>query len=134
MTQKALLQSAGDGTAVPSGYVGEIKSAERTTNIGGLTAGSSLGISVTVSAGTWIYVFKSDVIASTDMSVRCKEGSTILGYNRHQSTTLVQSDVYITTSSFSGADRTLVMEVDSGAGAATGGASGTTFIKAIRIA
>lgn len=55
MTQKALLQSAGDGTAVPSGYVGEVISASPASNI--VPTGSNVIItlaSIVLTPGTWM--------------------------------------------------------------------------------
>jgi hypothetical protein len=46
MTQKALLQSAGDGTAVPSGYVGEIKTVTYSTTLVANTWGTSSALSI----------------------------------------------------------------------------------------
>ena len=54
MTQKALLQSAGDGTAVPAGYVGEriaFTSRAVTPTAGGWVATQSL---VTLTPGIWL--------------------------------------------------------------------------------
>lgn len=56
MTQKALLQSAGDGTAVPSGYVGEVISASQAGTTISVTANTwtdITGCSITLTAGTW---------------------------------------------------------------------------------
>lgn len=56
MTQKSLLQSAGDGTAVPTGYVGEVL--KQTRAIGSalsLTSGIPTNItSITLPAGNWL--------------------------------------------------------------------------------
>jgi len=58
MTQKALLQSAGDGSAVPAGYVGEVLSYIFNTNQT-TTATNQISLSdQTISAGRWI-VFMS---------------------------------------------------------------------------
>lgn len=53
MADKTLLQSAGDGTAVPAGYVGEIK---RTTFSGVAPSNSSYvnAASLQLTPGTWI--------------------------------------------------------------------------------
>jgi hypothetical protein len=51
MTQKALLQSAGDGTAVPAGYVGETLSNTTTTTI--TTSFQNL-VSITLNKGYWL--------------------------------------------------------------------------------
>lgn len=62
MTQKALLQSAGDGTVVPAGYVGEVLRGTRTT-ISEVIPGVSgtwydTGISIPVTPGIYnIYMF-----------------------------------------------------------------------------
>lgn len=55
MTQKALLQSAGDGTAVPSGYVGEIY--DQTIDVGvtiNLNTWTQLGSGFTLGPGVWL--------------------------------------------------------------------------------
>lgn len=44
MTQKALLQSAGDGTAVPAGYVGEIITAGSLTSYSSLSPNNSASL------------------------------------------------------------------------------------------
>lgn len=46
MTQKALLQSAGDGTAVPSGYVGEILGSTLKSGTGGFTYSTTISGSI----------------------------------------------------------------------------------------
>ncbi len=51
MTQKALLQAANDGTAVPAGYVNEVRYSSNTTN----TSSSGVtGPSLTLSPGVWL--------------------------------------------------------------------------------
>lgn len=52
MTQKSLLQSAGDGTAVPAGYVGE----KRTATITAVNVGSGAVdvATLSLSPGVWI--------------------------------------------------------------------------------
>ena len=55
MTQKALLQSAGDGTAVPQGYVGETKvNSETGTVAPGATDTWASIESITLGRGTWL--------------------------------------------------------------------------------
>jgi hypothetical protein len=56
MSNKQLLQSAGDGTAVPAGYVGEVISAESNTfTTTGLANNSTTGfLSITLTPGTWL--------------------------------------------------------------------------------
>ena len=51
MTQKALLQSAGDGTAVPQGYVGEVQVFSGRIN---MSTSYQTNASGTLSAGTWL--------------------------------------------------------------------------------
>jgi len=55
MTQKALLQSAGDGTAVPDGYVGQrlTASGTQTGSASGVVT-VNLGTGVTLTPGVWI--------------------------------------------------------------------------------
>lgn len=54
MTQKNLLQSAGDGTAVPSGYVGEQVSASNPTGVAVGASGSYVTVtSITLQPGIW---------------------------------------------------------------------------------
>lgn len=67
MTQKALLQSAGDGTAVPSGYIGEVLS----SNTSGTTISTSgtQSLSLTLTAGIW----------ATYISVTYNGSSTVTG-------------------------------------------------------
>ena len=76
MTQKALLQSAGDGTAVPQGYVGEVRSFVQSApiNISSNTNWTNLG-SVIVPKGTW-EVYGYSVITQTG-SASFSEGCTI---------------------------------------------------------
>ena len=58
MTQKALLQSAGDGTAVPQGYVGETL----TSNVSSISLGSSASYktltSLTLNKGVYLVFAK----------------------------------------------------------------------------
>lgn len=58
MTQKALLQSAGDGTAVPAGYVGQILSNEGSTqaSVGGTTTDL---VVLNIPQGVWQITFQS---------------------------------------------------------------------------
>lgn len=51
MTQKALLQAAGDGTTTPSGYVGEVISSTGTANV--LNTGYTNLTSITLTPGAW---------------------------------------------------------------------------------
>jgi hypothetical protein len=53
MTQKALLQSAGDGTAIAAGYAGEVVRSQGSTSLSAAT-GTVNVTSVQISAGTWI--------------------------------------------------------------------------------
>ena len=54
MTQKALLQGAGDGTAVPAGYVGQVIQASPATNITPGASGVNINIcSITLTPGIW---------------------------------------------------------------------------------
>jgi hypothetical protein len=65
MTQKALLQSAGDGTAVPTGYVGEHLEALATSVILGSTSAGVFTTITTLSnvpAGKWKLEFYSSLI------------------------------------------------------------------------
>lgn len=65
MTQKALLQGAGDGTAVPAGYVGEHLEAIGTTTITGSTTAGTFTTLVTltnVPSGKWRFDFTVDNI------------------------------------------------------------------------
>jgi len=61
MTQKSQLQSAGDGTAVPSGYVGERKISSASTNITLSTSVSDIGLSFTLEPGEWIVGYRASV-------------------------------------------------------------------------
>lgn len=64
MAQKQLLQSAGDGTAVPAGYVGEVRSF--TFNVNQTTTGTNQ-ISLadqTISAGRWMAILSGNLQAS----------------------------------------------------------------------
>lgn len=60
MTQKALLQSAGDGTAVPAGYVGQVITASGTRAFSGVTGSTwyvgtlSSGSGITLPPGVWL--------------------------------------------------------------------------------
>ncbi len=53
MTQKALLQSAGDGTTTPAGYAGEVVRSQGSTSLGATTGIVNI-TSVQIGAGTWI--------------------------------------------------------------------------------
>lgn len=58
MTQKALLQSAGDGTAIAAGYVGELRQ-QKTASPLSLSSGSGSfplwsGGAITLSKGVWL--------------------------------------------------------------------------------
>lgn len=61
MTQKALLQSAGDGTAVPAGYVGERKLASASADISLSTSISDVGLSFTLEPGEWVVGYRASV-------------------------------------------------------------------------
>jgi hypothetical protein len=52
MTQKSLLQSAGDGTAVPAGMIGEILEVQ-SSNASVTTASYAQVVSLTLTAGVW---------------------------------------------------------------------------------
>lgn len=55
MTQKSLLQSAGDGTAVPAGYVGEVLVSTGTGTSSPAASGTWSSIeSLTLTKGTWM--------------------------------------------------------------------------------
>jgi hypothetical protein len=55
MTQKALLQSSGDGTAVPAGYVGErLLSSGTEVSLPSGTITTNLGTGITLTPGVWI--------------------------------------------------------------------------------
>ena len=57
MTQKALLQGAGDGTAVPAGYVGESVSINLSgTPVANGTWTGFAGQNITLTRGTWILI------------------------------------------------------------------------------
>ena len=55
MTQKALLQGAGDGTTIPDGYIGQrlISSGTQTGNLSGVVT-VNLGTGITLTPGVWI--------------------------------------------------------------------------------
>lgn len=76
MTQKALLQSAGDGTAVPQGYVGEVRFFIQSApvNVSTNTNWTNLG-SVIVPKGIW-EVSGYSLVTQTG-SVSFSEGCTI---------------------------------------------------------
>lgn len=64
MPQKQLLQSAGDGTAVPAGYVGEVVRSTQTGNSLTTTTGNtwidgSGAGSITLTAGKWLVTYKA---------------------------------------------------------------------------
>lgn len=62
MTQKSLLQSAGDGTAVPAGYIGEniTQYSSSSTSVGGATTDF---VQVTLGPGVWFVTFNCAVYA-----------------------------------------------------------------------
>ncbi len=55
MTQKSLLQSAGDGTAVAAGYVGERISANPASSVSAAASNSWVNLcSITLTPGVWL--------------------------------------------------------------------------------
>jgi len=60
MTQKSLLQSAGDGSAVPAGYVGEVLNYPFNANQATTGTNQTALSDQTISAGRWL-VFMSSV-------------------------------------------------------------------------
>jgi hypothetical protein len=65
MTQKALLQSAGDGTTVPAGYVGETIEAIGTSVVSGSTTAGTFTTLLTLSnvpSGKWKFDFTVPLI------------------------------------------------------------------------
>ena len=64
MTQKTLLQSSGDGTAVPASYVGENYPLKLNTDTSVSTANTSL-ISQSLGAGTWLVSAGITLISAT---------------------------------------------------------------------
>jgi hypothetical protein len=81
MTQKSLLQSAGDGTAVPSGYVGERFSL--TGSDIGLSTSTTSVISQPLTAGIWLINAGVSAVSSANntifVSVYQGSTSTLIG-------------------------------------------------------
>jgi hypothetical protein len=67
MTQKSLLQSAGDGTAVPAGYVGEVVQANLTANqtLVSISDVDLNGLSLSLGAGVWLISYSLSVDVTT---------------------------------------------------------------------
>ena len=69
MTQKALLQSAGDGTAVPAGYVGQVIQVDLSANtiINSTTESDVSNLSLSLTAGVWLisYSLSADINTTT---------------------------------------------------------------------
>ena len=68
MTQKSLLQSAGDGTAVPAGYVGEYLESVLASNvISPVTINSyaNTGLTLNLSSGVWLVGFSLAYVVTT---------------------------------------------------------------------
>ena len=64
MTQKALLQSAGDGSAVPAGYVGEVRNFTSRT-ISATTTGMTASLALdTLTPGRWHIVPNAAAVAT----------------------------------------------------------------------
>lgn len=82
MTQKALLQAAGDGTAAPAGSVGEVKFLSTTTNTALQTV---VGNQLTLSAGIWIVSAQCDISGTgptkARLDIELVSGGTWLGLN-----------------------------------------------------
>jgi hypothetical protein len=64
MTQKALLQSAGDGSAIPAGYVGEL-TARTTVNVTNLTGSTVNAATLLLTSGNWLIFFNGQGGGST---------------------------------------------------------------------
>jgi hypothetical protein len=72
MTQKALLQSAGDGTAAPAGYIGErLLSSGTEISLPSGTITTNLGTGITLTPGVWMVQAHSvaSVVAPTRVSL-----------------------------------------------------------------
>ena len=82
MAQKNLLQSAGDGTAIPAGAVGEVKFLGTTTNTATQTVA---GNQLTLSAGIWIVSAQCDISGTgptkARLDIELVSGGTWLGIN-----------------------------------------------------
>jgi hypothetical protein len=69
MTQKALLQSAGDGTAIAAGYVGQVIQSDLSTTVSITSATESdvSGLNITLTPGVWMitYSLSADITSST---------------------------------------------------------------------
>ena len=91
MTQKALLQSAGDGTAVPAGYVGQIISSQSTSLIN-LSSNTWIQLSsLTLNSGLWIISYssaynKNGSTYSTDTNIALAVGSSVADINANYTT------------------------------------------------
>lgn len=79
MTQKSLLQSAGDGTAVPSGYVGQVvtwSTAPGTFTV--LTTETDWpNATFTLSPGVWLVAFHIQVDGRTPSGAGTEVGATV---------------------------------------------------------
>lgn len=96
MTQKALLQSAGDGTAVPAGYVGEVKSIIQSVAINIATGSNFTNIgSVLVPKGVW--KLSAQMTVATGGAMTFNEALTI-GYSTDSSTSFSDQDLSQTRS------------------------------------
>jgi hypothetical protein len=72
MTQKALLQSAGDGTVVPAGYVGErlTASGSQAGNVSGVVT-VNLASGITLTPGVWIAQARAEASVVAPRRVDC---------------------------------------------------------------
>jgi len=99
MTAKAQLQSAGDGTAVPSGYVGETKvvNLSGTSFVPSTSLADVTGLSMTLDSGVWqvkyqatVYLQNNAAATTTFINLVLTDGSNNQIANT-QSQTLVEN-------------------------------------------
>lgn len=93
MANKAKLQQAGDGTAIPSGFVGEVVNATGVTDIEQATPTSNtyydLGGSLPLTAGTWKIVLRAWVFGVTPGSISGEVTPIIIGALRTSANVLL---------------------------------------------
>ena len=144
MTQKALLQSAGDGTVVPAGYVGEVRTANPAIVVNfGATAAVTNVTSITLNPGLYMLTgmvrinisgtavayfagISTSVNSFDSLSHISGASATISGATYIPTTTRIVNIPTVTTYYINGSINYSV--------APTGGYQTDSFIQAIRIA
>lgn len=67
MTVKAKLVQGGDGSAIPSGMVGEVITSSKAQSVGTSSAGVTLGTFAGITKGRWRFDFKGTIVNSSGL-------------------------------------------------------------------